>query len=209
MEHSSETGYFLQQVYTSLTQDFQMQTFNTTALATNTQFVNPQNIDRLVEMEMKRIKENCSQKEQQYVEQMLLENPITIERRINNNHVQQQQQQTSSEDDAIDVVTVSATTKKETNTFLQQQRAEACRRSRYNNKIKKAKSKYRHKYMSQKLLQSTQMFDCIQDLIAQAENHLLAQGLTRDKLQHLRHNYGMVKAIDGVRKLEQTIKMEK
>ncbi|KAM7347085.1 protein sisterless A-like [Cochliomyia hominivorax] len=206
MDPSIENGYFLQQIFTSLTQDLEMQTFN--PANSNNLYMNPQNINRLVEMEMKRIKENCMLKEQQYVEQMLSENPITIERRPNNNHMQQQQQYNSSEDDNIDVVTVSTNIKKETNTFLQQQRAEACRRSRYNNKVKKAKSKYRHKFISKKLLQSIQMLDCIQDLIAQAENHLLTQGLTRDKLQYLRHNCGLGKVIGSIRKLETALKME-
>ncbi|XP_037810499.1 protein sisterless A-like [Lucilia sericata] len=203
MENSTENGYFLQQIYKSLSQDLQIQPFNPAALA-SAMNVNPENIDHMVEMELKVIKENVLKKEQQYVEQMLRENPIVIERRNNNNQQPQQQQQTSSDDDVVDVVTVSTSSKRENQKFLQQQRAEACRRSRYNNKIKKAKSKYRHKYISQKLLQSAQMFDCIQDLIKQAENQLLSQGLPEDKLQQLRQRYDM----EYVQELNQTIKME-
>lgn len=192
-------------------------------------YVNPQNIERMVQLEMERIKENCARKEEQYVEQMLSENPIIIERRTNATAVNCQQsvtrqqhqgglQQTQMYQQIMDptgaavMLSPNDNTTTTTATSLlplkqqsfhqqqqQQQRADACRRSRYNNKIKKAKTKYRHKYMSQKLLQSTQMFDCIQDLISQAESHLLAQGLTKDKLQQLRLNYGMDKVKPGHR----------
>lgn len=218
----SSTGYLLEQVYTSLAQDLPLQTINTAMLST---YANPQNIDRMVQLEMERIKENWARSEEQYVEQQLLENPITIERRpsAHRHHLQtpqSPQQQQPYHPAEADLTSQSlyqplfpsnstgAAVLRDTNALLpleqhrqrqqqqqqleiQQQRAEACRRSRYNNKIKKAKSKFRHKFMSQKLLQSTQMFDCIQDLIVQAESHLLAQGLTKDKLQQLRVRYGM------------------
>lgn len=199
MEHS-ESGYFLQQVYSSLTHDFEMQPNQTTTSCTFP-FVNMGDIDRMVELEMQRIKENCTQKENQYVEQMLAENPITIERRANTNN--------------ITAATVKPSTSAQTATMnpanismVQQQRAEACRRSRINNKVKKAKSKYRHKYMSQRLLQSSQMFNCIQELIAKAESHLLAQGMSREKLHRLRHTYGVDQASAAAIQHLQQIKME-
>lgn len=226
----ASTNYMLQHFYTSLTQDLPLQTINTATMLST--YVNPQNIERMVQLEMERIKENCARKEEQYVEQMLSENPIIIERRTNATAVNCQQsvtrqqhqgglQQTQMYQQIMDPTGAAVMLSPNDNTITttatsllplkqqsfhqhqqqrqQQQRADACRRSRYNNKIKKAKTKYRHKYMSQKLLQSTQMFDCIQDLISQAESHLLAQGLTKDKLQQLRLNYGMDKVKPGHR----------
>uniref|UniRef100_A0A1I8PEE3 BZIP domain-containing protein n=1 Tax=Stomoxys calcitrans TaxID=35570 RepID=A0A1I8PEE3_STOCA len=153
-------------------------------------YINPRNINEMVSMEMKRIQMNCAQKQQQYVEQMLMENPIPFERR-----------------------TTAAT--REINSQLSadqlqilQQRSEACRRSRYNSKIRKAKAKYRHKYMTQKLLQSSKMFNCIQDLIGQAESQLLAQGLGMEKLQQLRKTYGMDMTMECTTNLEHQLKME-
>ncbi|XP_075157956.1 protein sisterless A-like [Haematobia irritans] len=198
------SGNFLHQVCTSLVQDLPMQTLNETLLSP---YVNPQNIECMVQMEMERIRESSARREEQYVEQMLLENPIVIESRPNTipRQYQQittppphQQQQQQLGDQPLYYPLQSQRTGValgDSKSLLpldqRQHRADACRRSRYNNKIKKAKSKYRHKYMSQKLLQSTQMFDCIQDLIAQAESHLLTQGLSKDKLQQMRLNYGI------------------
>ncbi|XP_061399920.1 protein sisterless A-like [Musca vetustissima] len=203
MEHynlNNSTNLFLDPLYTSLTQELSLKSLNTTSMAltavgTTTAQLNPQNIDQMVAMEMKRIQENIARKEQQYVEQMLVENPITFERRNNVTVLRKTSDSSLSEEQQR----------------LQQQRADACRRSRYNNKVKKAKSKYRHKFISQRLLQSTQMLNCIQDLIAEAESHLLAQGLNKAKLHQLRSSYGMDMArslVDDVNKLDYPMKTE-
>ncbi|XP_065365307.1 protein sisterless A-like [Calliphora vicina] len=200
MEQSPEAGYFLRQVYSSLTKDFQMQPFNPASME-NVRVVKPHNIGYIVGVEMKRIKENCLRKEEQYVEQMLLENPITIERRTSNNNPQP----ASSDDEMVDVVTVASTSKRD----MQQQRADACRRSRYNNKVRKAKTMYRHKFMTQKLMQSTKMYDCIQELIAQTETYLLSNGMDADTLLALRNNYNIDKANETVQNLKRTMNLEK
>ncbi|XP_073831742.1 protein sisterless A-like [Musca autumnalis] len=190
--NSSTTNLFLDPLYTSLTQELSLESLNATTISLN--HLNPQNIDQIVEMEMKRIQENLCRKEQQYVEQMLVENPITFERRNNVTVLRKESDSSLSGEQQR----------------LQQQRAEACRRSRYNNKVKKAKSKYRHKYISQKLLQSSQMLSCIKDLIAEAESHLLAQGLNKETLRQLRSNYGMdrANAICEANKLDFIMKTE-
>ncbi|XP_073831743.1 protein sisterless A-like [Musca autumnalis] len=164
------TNRFLEQIYTSLTQKLTFGSLNSVAILTAT---NPQHIDEIVEFEMKRIQDRCTRKEEQYVEQMFAENPISFERR-----------------------TTSRVLRRKCGTLLsseqQQQRTEACCHSPYtNNTIKKAKSEYRHKYMSQKLLQSTQLLKFIKNLIAHTEGHLLVQGLSRDRLHQLRCRYGM------------------
>uniref|UniRef100_A0A1I8MV15 BZIP domain-containing protein n=1 Tax=Musca domestica TaxID=7370 RepID=A0A1I8MV15_MUSDO len=179
---SRSTNLFLDPLYTSLTQELSLESLGPTTIS-STQ-LNPQNIDQIVEMEMKRIQENIARKEAQYVEQMLVENPITFERR---NNVTVLRKATSDS-------SLSPEQQR-----LQQQRADACRRSRYNNKVKKAKSKYRHKYISQKLQQSSQMLNCIKDLIVEAESHLLAQGLHKEKLHQLRSNYGIERPANIVR----------
>ncbi|XP_075157957.1 protein sisterless A-like [Haematobia irritans] len=181
---SSTTKNMLHEVYTSLSPYFTTQ--NLTEMPG---YINPQHINDMVNIEMKRIQENCSRKEQQYVEEMLAENPITFERRT------------------------STIVEKEINLPPEQQklirqRSEACRRSRFNNKIRKAKTKYRHKYMTQKLIQSSQMFNCIQDLIGQAESQLLGQGLSKDKLRQLRYSYGMDETMECVRDLQHILKTE-
>ncbi|XP_061401776.1 protein sisterless A-like [Musca vetustissima] len=188
------TNRFLEQVYTSLTHEVTFPSLNTHGMLTNIMPTQQQHIDQIVEFEMKRIQENCQGKQEQYVEQMLAENPITYGRRTN----------TTTNSGSVLSEECDTLLSPEQKRQQQYQRSEACRRSRYNNKIKKAKSKYRHKYMSQKLLQSTQLLTCIKDLIAQTEGHLLAQGLGKDKLHQLRYSYGM----DSTRREVRGIEME-
>ncbi|XP_061399930.1 protein sisterless A-like [Musca vetustissima] len=189
------TNRFLEQVYKSLTHEVTFPSLNTHGMLTNIMPTQQQHIDQIVEFEMKRIQENCQGKQEQYVEQMLAENPIAIGRRTNT---------TNTTTNSSSILSGECDTLLSTEQKRQQhgQRSEACRRSRYNNKIKKAKSKYRHKYMSQKLLQSTQLLTCIKDLIAQTEGHLLAQGLGNDKLHKLRYSYGMDSTRREVRGIE-------
>lgn len=181
---SSSSGLILQDVCTSLTQNLQMQSIN------SFQHLSSQYIEQIVEIEMKRLKANCNQEEQNYVEQMLLENPIIVERRnapppttqinhndvTNNNHNPNVQDVTADDDED------------DTSVYMQQQqqRSESCRRSRLNNKIKKAKAKYRHKFMSNKLLHSANVLECLQKLIEQTENQLINQGFNALQLLELR-----------------------
>lgn len=174
---TNATNRFLEQIYTSLTQELAFHSLNTHGMLTNTK---PQSIDQIVEFEMKRIQENCKRKEVQYVEQMLMENPIAIGRRATMSRILRRQ-----------CDTLLSPKKKQQQQQQQRRWTEVFRRSRYNNKIKKAKSKYRHKYISQRLLQNTQLLSCIKDLIAQTEGHLLAQGWRKDKIHQMRYNYGM------------------
>ncbi|XP_037810504.1 protein sisterless A-like, partial [Lucilia sericata] len=175
------TGMILQDACTSLTQNLQMQSIN------SYQHISSQYIDQVVEIEMKRLKANCSREEENYVEQMLLENPIIVERRTTTSSLSE----ANNNNDATDycysnVQDVDVGKDEEIFGQQQQQRSESCRRSRINNKIKKAKSKYRHKFMSNKLLQSANVLQCLQKLIEQTENQLINQGFNALQLLELR-----------------------
>lgn len=144
---------------------------------------NIQNIEYMVELEMSRIKHNWLQSEHEYVEHLLQQNPISMERRPMNNRQQLQiPNEIQSGDEVIDVVSVVP----ESETDRKQQRADACRRSRYNKKIRNAKCEYRRSHMLQKLESSIQWLDSIEKLVAHSESRLLSRGFSRDRLQHLR-----------------------
>ncbi|KAM7347469.1 protein sisterless A-like [Cochliomyia hominivorax] len=176
------------------------------------QHLSSQYIEQIVEIEMKRLKVNCSQEEENYVEQMLLENPIIVERRktptppsqslppatqtssatncknVTNNYGSSN---TQNVPDSLQSTAVNGSGNDEETVIQlqqqqQQQRSESCRRSRINNKIKKAKAKYRHKFMSEKLLQSANVLECLQKLIEQTENQLINQGFNALQLLELR-----------------------
>uniref|UniRef100_A0A1I8PHK5 BZIP domain-containing protein n=1 Tax=Stomoxys calcitrans TaxID=35570 RepID=A0A1I8PHK5_STOCA len=206
-------GLFLKDDWMSLTQNFQMQSI-TKQQQSN---LSTQYIDQVVDTEMKRVKANCQREEEQFVEQMLLENPIVVERR-SLSPVGQSTQST------VPTVTTDSTPKTNDDNYQllhsagngcssnysnrprhrdankaatlqqlqlqqQQQRAESCRRSRINNKIKKAKMKFRHKFMSNKLMQSISMLKCIQKLIDQAEMQLQSQGYPQQQLEKIKELY--------------------
>ncbi|KAI8124257.1 Protein sisterless A [Lucilia cuprina] len=186
-QHSPDektTGMILQDACTSLTQNLQMQSIN------SYQHISSQYIDQVVEIEMKRLKANCSREEENYVEQMLLENPIIVERRTTPTTLTTSSlTETNNNNEATDYcysTVQDVNVGKDEEMFGQQQRSESCRRSRINNKIKKAKSKYRHKFMSNKLLQSANVLQCLQKLIEQTENQLINQGFNALQLLELR-----------------------
>ncbi|TMW45329.1 hypothetical protein DOY81_009587 [Sarcophaga bullata] len=203
-----------------LTQNLEMPFINTY------QHLSSQYIDQLVEIEMKRLKANCRREEENYVEQMLLENPIIVERRTTASTKTVtslaettktttttlpscSSSSTAKQNDCYTTTTNSptATTTTTTNTATsttttkvlndtkhrellsqeQRQRSESCRRSRINNKIKKAKMKYRHQFMSNKLLESAKMLECLQNMIEQMETQLINQGFNALQLLNLRN----------------------
>ncbi|KAH8295546.1 hypothetical protein KR044_004907, partial [Drosophila immigrans] len=144
----------------------------------------PEQIDQMVEQELQLLKTHYANEEQRYVDQMLLENPITVERRP----------PPMRPDD-----TTSATPTPNPNPAnsrdVQRQRAESCRKSRYNNKIKKAKLRFRHKYACNKLSESSNVLSCMRDVIAQAESQLLARGFNRAALERMRQTFGVDRCV--------------
>jgi len=120
--------------------------------------------------------------EQRYVDQMLLENPIVVERRAPpplKTELAMEQGSGSGSGSGSDMKDA------------QRQRAESCRKSRYNNKIKKAKLRFRHKFVSGQLKKSAVMLDTMRDVIAQAERQLLERGFPADALERMRTTFGL------------------
>lgn len=182
MENHNITGMLLQQMQTSMTDAFQLQHINAYHQHS------PRNIDHLVEQEMKRIKTNYHNEEERFVEQMLLENPVIVERRTPSaprkiNGISFNNSGTSSDD--------QSNRSSHDPDIIAQQRAESCRKSRINHKIKKAKTKFRHKYITSKLAQSTHVLSNLRDIIAQAETQLLCHGYNQLSLQKLRNTFGL------------------
>uniref|UniRef100_A0A1B0C503 Uncharacterized protein n=1 Tax=Glossina palpalis gambiensis TaxID=67801 RepID=A0A1B0C503_9MUSC len=73
----------------------------------------------------------------------------------------------------------------------QKERAKAFRYFRVSRRIKKAKLKYRFQYVTNKLLESTDMLESVHDLIGEAEQKLISQGFSKDKIETLRKNFNV------------------
>ncbi|SPP86583.1 protein sisterless A [Drosophila guanche] len=157
----------------------------------------PEHIDELVALELQQLKTHYADEEQRYVDQMLLANPIVVERRA------QPKSETAFPTEATRPVATpspapaAATTPTPAPTMpssrhdTQRQRAESCRKSRYNNKIKKAKLRFRHKFVSSQLTESVGVLDHMREVIAQAEAQLLARGFNVGALERMRRNFGI------------------
>ncbi|KAH8385485.1 hypothetical protein KR093_010819, partial [Drosophila rubida] len=144
----------------------------------------PEQIEQMVAHELQLLKTHYANEEQRYVDQMILENPITVERRPPPVRVEAEPADPST-------TTSTSTTTSNSSRDVQRQRAESCRKSRYNNKIKKAKLRFRHKFASNKLLESTELLNCMRNVIAQAESQLLARGFNPAALERMRQNFGV------------------
>ncbi|KAH8416562.1 hypothetical protein KR222_009450 [Zaprionus bogoriensis] len=142
----------------------------------------PDQIDELVAVELQHLKSHYADEEQRYVDQMLLENPIVVERRA---------PMTKPESSPVPTATAMPTDSLSNSRDAQRQRAESCRKSRYNNKIKKAKLRFRHKFVCSQLTESAGVLDYMRDVIAQAESQLLSRGFSRAALERMRQNFGV------------------
>ncbi|EDV46071.1 protein sisterless A [Drosophila erecta] len=144
----------------------------------------PEQIEELVSQQLHHLKMHYADEEQRYVDQMLLENPIVVERRAppplkTELAMERASGSGSGSGSGSDVKDA------------QRQRAESCRKSRYNNKIKKAKLRFRHKFVSGQLKKSAVMLDTMRDVIAQAERQLLERGLSAATLERMRATFGL------------------
>ncbi|XP_022214116.2 protein sisterless A [Drosophila obscura] len=161
----------------------------------------PEHIDELVALELQHLKTHYADEEQRYVDQMLLANPIVVERRA-----QPKPETAISPTEAARPVPVPtppspapapapapapSSAMPSSRHDTQRQRAESCRKSRYNNKIKKAKLRFRHKFVSSQLTESVGVLDHMREVIAQAEAQLLARGFNLGALERMRRNFGV------------------
>lgn len=145
----------------------------------------PASIDELVALELQHLKTHYAEEEQRYVDQMLLENPIVVERRAPTTAATAAVKQLPAA--AAPVTTPSGNEARD----AQRQRAESCRKSRYNNKIKKAKLRFRHKFVSSQLAKSANLLEHMRDVIAQAETQLLSRGFNPAALEQMRQDFGV------------------
>lgn len=148
----------------------------------------PEQIEEMVAQQLHHLKMHYADEEQRYVDQMILENPIVVERRAPPPPAQSSQPAASTSGGHRGGVARSATADSKD---AQRQRAESCRKSRYNNKIKKARLRFRHKFVTGQLQKSAEMLDTMRSVIAQAERQLVERGLPRSVLEQMRRSHGL------------------
>lgn len=125
------------------------------------------NIELAMEREISDIKDNYFQEEEKFVNQMIRDNPV-------------------------EKFAMKSTLKNvDKMSEAQKQRSEACRKSRMNNKIKKAKCKYRHKFITSKLNSSSTLLNCIRDVIAHTEGKLIRSGFDPRHLYEMKITMGL------------------
>ncbi|KAL5275210.1 sisA family protein [Megaselia abdita] len=127
----------------------------------------PRNIQLEMDREMSEIKDKYFQEEELFVNQMIRDNPVE------------------------NLAIKSTITNIEKMSEIQKQRSEACRKSRMNNKIKKAKCKYRHKFITSKLSSSSTLLTCIKDVIAHTESKLIKSGFDSQHLFEMKITMGI------------------
>ena len=172
--------------------------------------INSYVINRMVEKEMLRVRQNNTIKQENFIEQKLQENPISKEKYkdgyfeplcFNNN-----------DNESKDIAADGKESEKEQNcTLFEPQRNEICHYAHDNMKMRRTRTKYRHQYMQYRLKESYEMLTNLQDCISKSEAKLIAQGLPREILSFLRRQYGVDKAVQVVYtgSIQRTIKREK
>ncbi|XP_055376590.1 protein sisterless A [Condylostylus longicornis] len=134
-------------------------------------------IEQAIDVEMVNIQNHYQQEENQYVERMLIEQPPVVSIRRN-------------------------TKESEMKDPVQLQKAESCRRSRLNGKIKKAKTRFRHQFVTEKLSKSCNMLRNIYEVIQYAENKLIQGGFDKKVLDELKRTLGMNKNVSELLNIE-------
>uniref|UniRef100_A0A1A9ZBH5 Uncharacterized protein n=1 Tax=Glossina pallidipes TaxID=7398 RepID=A0A1A9ZBH5_GLOPL len=134
--------------------------------------ISQRTMDRVVIDKMEQLKAICNQQEEYYVHQMLVENPVVIERRV--------MPTTFSDSSSCNPPSDAC------DNMQRKYRAEACRRSRHNNKVKKVKMQFRHKFMAGKLMKNQATLKSLKDIVAQVESKLIMSGFNTYQLENLR-----------------------
>ncbi|KAH8362400.1 hypothetical protein KR200_001731 [Drosophila serrata] len=147
----------------------------------------PEDIEKLVDQQLLQLKVHYNEQEQNYVNQMLLANPIVVERRTSPPLNTVLPTPTPTPSPGAGFGSGAGMEGRD----VQRQRAESCRKSRYNNKIKKAKLRFRHKFVSEQLKKSEGMLNTMREVIAQAERQLLDRGIPAAAIERMRSTFGL------------------
>uniref|UniRef100_A0A1A9ZK64 Uncharacterized protein n=1 Tax=Glossina pallidipes TaxID=7398 RepID=A0A1A9ZK64_GLOPL len=162
-------------------------------MANSANEIEKQLVNEAVENEIQRIRFNWKIRETNYVENMLEE-----ESNYNENLRRDLQRR-----DTISDIKINPD-----DDFLQQrqkERAEAFRHFRVSKRIKKAKLKYRLQYVTNKLLESTDMLESVHDLIGEAEQKLISQGFSKDKIETLRKRFDIDEGAEIINNIKESI----
>ncbi|KAH8288218.1 hypothetical protein KR054_010115 [Drosophila jambulina] len=151
----------------------------------------PEDIEKLVDQQLLQLKVHYNEQEQNYVNQMLLANPIVVERRTSPPLNTVLPTPSPSPSPSPSPGANSGPGAGNEGRDVQRQRAESCRKSRYNNKIKKAKLRFRHKFVSEQLKKSEGMLNTMREVIAQAERQLLDRGIPATAIERMRNSFGL------------------
>ncbi|XP_037931747.1 protein sisterless A-like [Teleopsis dalmanni] len=130
------------------------------------------NLEHNIAQEMERYKKEYNKGEEQFVTQMLTENPIAIPSRTATNFY------TSSSEESVD-------------DHLRRRRSEASRKSRFQSKINKAKYRYRHQYICANNMKNIKKLENLWNIIRLAETELLNKGCSTNELKRLRTKCGI------------------
>uniref|UniRef100_A0A1A9UGW3 Uncharacterized protein n=1 Tax=Glossina austeni TaxID=7395 RepID=A0A1A9UGW3_GLOAU len=164
-------------------------------MSNSTNEIEKQLVNEAVETEIQRIRFNWKIREANYVENMLEEESNyneSLRRDL-------RRRDTISDPDPIKI--------NPDDDFLQQrqkERAKAFHHFRVSRRIKKAKLKYRLQYVTNKLLESTDMLESVHDLIGEAEQKLISQGFSKDKIEILRKRFDVDEGAEIINNIKES-----
>ncbi|XP_017478437.1 PREDICTED: protein sisterless A, partial [Rhagoletis zephyria] len=150
------------------------------------QQIQKHNFDEFIANEMRRLRNQLAEEESKYVKDKLAENPVDLERRTRSPNSSGREENVTNPED-IEARSISSPER----ATLRKQRAVSCRKSRINNKLKKATQQYRNDFLADKVLQSKKTISEMRRKIRSVEQRLLAKGRTQAELAQLRTIYGV------------------
>ncbi|CAD6995237.1 protein sisterless A [Ceratitis capitata] len=142
------------------------------------------NYEEFIAAEMKRQQECMHEKESNFVSKKLTENPVELECRSRSpNSSSTEDASTKSEERNLKADPEQA--------LLREQRAASCRKSRINNKLKKATLQYRNEFKAQQLQEAERALNEIRKKLKFAKQIFLVKGHTGAELANLHKLYGV------------------
>ncbi|XP_014086663.3 protein sisterless A [Bactrocera oleae] len=138
--------------------------------------------DNFIAAEMRRQQSKLKEEQQIFITQKLEDNPVEIGSR------------THSPSSSLDEMTTKFThaeTVDHATALLREQRAASCRKSRINNKLRKASLKHRNDFLAEKVSATKRTLAVLSSKLQTAQQYLLGSGFNESQIENLRSIYGV------------------
>ncbi|XP_011188301.2 protein sisterless A [Zeugodacus cucurbitae] len=152
-------------------------------MSSNEQGIRKKTIDNFITAEMRRQQSKLMEEQQMFIAQQLEQHPVEIGSRTHSPSSSGLEEMSTKSAHGEPVDSAAA--------LLREQRAASCRKSRINNKLRKATLQHRNAFLTERVAATKKTLTDLTSKLQKAQQYLLRHGFNGSQLENIRAIYGV------------------